>query len=241
MTAFITTKLQDPIYCRPEAYRFFLSQLPQLQSTEGLLRAAVAVSMHALDDVDPQRIEDRLRVYSLRVKERSPSQSVTAIQANLHEVLFDEEGFAGNLERYYSALNSYLPAVLNTRCGLPITLSLIYKVVGQWAGLCIEGINAPGHFLVRVRCDRTWMIVDPFFGGQMLTREEAFRRLNRVAGKTLPHCKEILARATHDQWLVRIIGNLQHLFTAEGRRDDLAAMNELAAALNAAQPALGER
>jgi len=126
--------------------------------------------MHALDDVDPQRVEDRLRTYSLRVKERSPSQSIIALQANLHEMLFDEEGFAGNLERYYSALNSYLPVVLDTRYGLPITLSLIYKVVGQWAGLCVEGINAPGHFMVRVRCDRSWMIVDPFFGGQMLTR-----------------------------------------------------------------------
>src|SRR5262249_9128800 len=182
MTTIITTKLQEPIYCRPEAYQFFVAQLPHLSSIEGLLRAAIAVSLHALDDVEPQRVEDRLRVYGLRVKERSPSQSVAALQANLHEGLFDEEGFAGNLERYYSALNSYVPVVLNTRNGLPVTLSLIYKVVGQWVGLCVEGINAPGHFMVRVRCERSWMIVDPFFGGQMLTRDEAFRRLDRVAG-----------------------------------------------------------
>jgi len=236
MTAIIATKFQEPSYCRREAYQFFVTQLPQLSSTEGLLRAAIAVSMHALDDVDPQRVEDRLRTYSLRVKERSPSQSIIALQANLHEMLFDEEGFAGNLERYYSALNSYLPVVLDTRYGLPITLSLIYKVVGQWAGLCVEGINAPGHFMVRVRCDRSWMIVDPFFGGQLLTREEAFQRLHRVAGKTLPNSDEMLARATHGQWLVRIIGNLQHLFATEGRRDDLAAMNELATALDAVEP-----
>jgi ABC-type dipeptide/oligopeptide/nickel transport system ATPase component len=95
----------------------------------------------------------------------------------MHAVLFEEEGFAGNLDRYYNALNSYLPAALNTRHGVPILLSLIYKVVGQWAGLTVKGINAPGHFMVRVRCDNAWMIVDPFFGGQMLTRDEAFDRL----------------------------------------------------------------
>ena len=68
-------------------------------------------------------------------------------------VLFEEEGFAGNLERYYNALNSYLPVVLNARRGLPIVLGLIYKAVGESAGLLVEGINAPGHFLVRIETD----------------------------------------------------------------------------------------
>lgn len=232
-----------PTHCRPEAYDLFVEQLPRLHTTEGLLRAAVAVSMHALDDIDPGRIEQRLQILSLRVRERCTSTSLTAIQANLHAVLFDEEGFAGNLERYYNALNSYLPAVLNTRRGLPAILSLIYKVVGEGCGLTVEGINAPGHFMVRVRCERRtaggtssgWMIVDPFFGGQMLTREEAFRRLDRVAGQRLPRRDDFLAAPTHDQWIARLLGNLRQLFATEGRRDDLAAMNELTQALNAVQ------
>jgi regulator of sirC expression with transglutaminase-like and TPR domain len=153
----------------------------------------------------------------------------------MHAVLFEEEGFAGNMDRYYNALNSYVPAVLNTRRGLPILLSLIYKVVGQWAGLTVEGVNAPGHFMVRVRCDNAWMIVDPFFGGQMLTSDEAFDRLDRVAGRPLPRTDEMLATPTHKEWLVRILGNLRQLFATEGRRDDLAAMTELANALETAQ------
>lgn len=231
MTTATSNRLRAPIYCHRLAHKYFLEQLPDLETTEGLLRAAVAVSWHALDDVDPQQVERRLRSLSQRVRERAPSQRLTAIQANLHAVLFEEEGFAGNLDSYYQALNSYLPAVLITRRGLPVTLSLIYKVVGEWSGLKVEGINAPGHFLVRVRCECSWMIVDPFFGGQMLKREEAFRRLDRVAGKKLPRNDEFLAPATHEQWLVRLIGNLRQLFATEGRRDDLAAMTELAEAL----------
>jgi regulator of sirC expression with transglutaminase-like and TPR domain len=234
MKTVTASRIQDPAYCRGEAYQYFLEQLPDLATTEGLLRAATAVSMHALDDVAPARVEQRLRVLSLRVLERAPSHTVTAIQANLHAVLFDEEGFAGNLERYYNALNSYLPAVLDTRRGLPIILSLIYKIVGQWCGLTVEGLNAPGHFLVRVWCESTWMIVDPFFGGQMLTRDEAIERLQRVLGKKLPRSDELLATASHEQWLTRIIGNLRQLFATEGRRHDLAAMTELAHALNVA-------
>jgi regulator of sirC expression with transglutaminase-like and TPR domain len=228
-------KAPKPLYCHGEAYEYFLEQLPQLPTIEGLVRAAVAVSMHALEDVDPMRIEARLRALSDRVRQRARSQTDPAILANMHHVLFDEEGFCGNLQHYYNALNSYLPVVLDTHLGLPIVLSLIYKAVGQWSGLTVEGINAPGHFLVQVKCDQSWMIVDPFFGGQLLSRDEAFERLDRVVGRTLPRLDELLTTATHEQWLTRIIGNLRQLFANEGRRDDLAAMTELAHALDLAQ------
>src|SRR5205085_5715619 len=137
--------------------------LPLLHTPEALARAAIAISMNALDDVDPQRVEQRLQVLALRVIERSPSRRAAAVLANMHAVLFEEEGFMGEHQQYYNALNSYLPAVLNSRRGLPVMLSLIYKIVGASAGLTIEGINSPGHFMVRVQCDSSWMIVDPFF------------------------------------------------------------------------------
>jgi regulator of sirC expression with transglutaminase-like and TPR domain len=226
-------KRDATICCRSEAYQYFVEQLPALHTCEGLLRAAIGISMHALDDIDPERVEQRLQILSLRVRERAPSRRAAAILANMHAVLFEEEGFGGNLDRYYNALNSYIPAILNTRRGLPVSLSLIYKVVGQWAGLTIQGVNAPGHFMVRVRCDDHWMIVDPFFGGQVLTRDEAFERLDRVAGNPVPRHSDLLAAPTHQQWLVRILGNLRQLFANEGRRDDLAAMTELAQALSA--------
>ncbi len=231
-----TPQLGSELYCRPEAYRYFVRQLPRLHTRDGLLRAAIAISMHALDDIDPRRIEQRLKILALRVLERSPSRRPAAILANLHSVLFEEEGFAGNLDNYYNALNNYLPAVLSSRLGVPVTLSLLYKVVGQLSGLTVQGINAPGHFMVRVRCDNAWMIVDPFYGGQTLTREEAFERLDRVTSQRLPRTDELLATPTPQQWLARILGNLRQTFAAEGRRDDLCAMTELANALQSIQP-----
>jgi regulator of sirC expression with transglutaminase-like and TPR domain len=158
------------------------------------------------------------------------------LHAALHQVLFLEEGFAGDTDRYYHALNSYLPAVLNTRCGLPITLGLLYKAVGEGAGLTIAGVNAPGHFLVRVRTESGWQIVDPFYDGELLSRDQVFDRLDRIAQRLLPRSDELLAAPTHLAWLYRLIGNLRHLFNAEGRLDDLRAMNELVDVLRQSQP-----
>lgn len=231
MATTLTSPPHTPTICQPEALELFRQQLPVLHTTAGLMRAAIAVSLHALDDVDVRRIEQRIEVLSLRVLERCRSKRPAAILANLHAVLFEEEGYVGDMPRYYNALNSYLPAVLNTRHGIPVLLSLVYKLVGEGAGLTIEGINAPGHFLVRVQYDGHWMIVDPFFRGQVLSRDEAFDRLDFVIQKKLPRTGTLLATATHAQWIARILGNLRQLFATEGRHEDLAAMTELSQTL----------
>jgi regulator of sirC expression with transglutaminase-like and TPR domain len=233
MTSDVT--YNEPIFCRPEAFQFFVDQLPILWSTDGLVRAAIAVSMHALDDAVPERAESQIRELSERVRAAAVGTRPSELQAALHQVLFLEEGFAGDTDKYYHALNSYLPAVLNSRRGLPITMGLIYKAVGEGAGLTVAGVNAPGHFLVRVRTESGWQIVDPFYRGELLTREQVFERLDRIAQRLLPRSDELLSAPTHLQWLYRLIGNLRQLFNAEGRRDDLAAMNELLAALRQSQ------
>ncbi len=222
----------QPVVCRPEAFRLFAEQLPHLHTTDGLLRAAVAIAMHAMDDVDPDNVDDILLAYATRVRSRVSGRQIQAVLAHLHHVLFTEEGFTGNQENYYHPLNSYLPAVLESKRGIPVSLALVYKVVAERVGLHAEGLNAPGHFLVRVRGARDWMIVDPFYGGDLLNREEAFERIERVTGRSIPHTRHYLQPATHAQWLSRILANLQHVLAAQDRRNDLAAMNELQALLD---------
>lgn len=217
----------EPRHCDPEAFRLFHEQLPELHTTTGLLRAAIAISMHAFDDVVPAHVEGEIQNLALRVLARCRSGQPAARLAYLHEVLFDEERFVGNLENYYIPLNSFLPVVLHTRCGLPIILSLIYKAVGEQVGLQIEGLNSPRHFLARVHTNEGWLIVDPFYNGQALSTAEAFRRLEQVAERKLPRDERLLAPATNHEWLHRILANLIALFEEGGYHDDRAAMLEL--------------
>ncbi len=222
-----------PNFCRPLAFEHFCRQLDRLDSTPALVHAAAAIAMHELDTIDPEQVAGRLNKLAARIGGRVHSGNQEALLAHLHDVLFVEEGYAGNTDQYYAAENSYLPVVLQTKRGLPILLALIYKAVAEGVGLEVEGINSPGHFLIRVRTGGEWMFADPFFHGQSLTRAEAFARLEQVSGREVPRDDQILSPATHQQWLSRILANLQALFANEGRQDDLAAMTEL-------QEALGE-
>ncbi len=216
-----------PEHCRPAAFQLFAEQIPVLDTAEGLLNAAVAISMHGLNHVDPAGVEHQLQDMADQILSRVSGSQPQALLAHLHHYLFDEFHLRGNTKEYYCADNSYLPRVLQTRTGIPIALCLVYKIVAERIGFHVEGVNAPGHFLARVFTEKDTLIVDPFFAGGVLTEAEAFARVEEFTGRAVPRVEEYLAAATHAQWLSRMLVNLQHVFATQERRADLAAMSEL--------------
>src|SRR5262245_33589132 len=87
----------------------------------------------------------------------------------LNEYLFQELGFAGNERQYDDPRNSFLNEVLDRRTGIPITLALLYMEVARRAGMQVQGINFPGHFLLRCPARRGMsysedLIIDAFHG-----------------------------------------------------------------------------
>src|SRR6476659_11424124 len=161
-----------PAYCRPDAYNAFAIVMPRVDSTVGLFRAAFAIARHEHPNADVEQADASIAELADTVARRVHSPNVDAKLAHLHDVLFDVIGFVGNVDDYYNPANSYLPEVLRTHRGLPITLVLIYKCVAERIGLDVRGINSPGHFLAAVRNESSnsesdqnvgWMYVDPFY------------------------------------------------------------------------------
>ena len=124
----------------------------------------------------------------------------------LVEFLGDELRFRGNAEDYYNINNSLLPEVIETRVGLPITLSLIYMFIGRRAGLKVDGVGLPGHFIVRHGED----FFDPFGGGRRLGLDDC-RALAAQRGS--PLSARDLKPTTPKQMLIRILGNIYSVAT----------------------------
>jgi regulator of sirC expression with transglutaminase-like and TPR domain len=217
-----------PRFCRPIAFRLFQKAKGTLETDEGLALAAVALSMHELEDVQPAMIGQMIDGLACTVRERVHGNDPDALLAHLHELLFEELGFTGNTDDYFSPTNSYLPEVLVTKRGLPITLCLIYTLLARRLGLRSWGINAPGHFLAGVQINGKAMIIDPFHGGRMMTDEEAIEQIEQLAGQKVPEGVDALSTASHRQWIGRILRNLEAMFVRANRERDLAAMQELA-------------
>jgi len=220
-----------PAHCRPAAYDFFRQQLPEIESTVGLFRAAFAIALHERPEANLAEAEFIVENLTETIRRRVPSGSRQAVLAHLHDVLFDIFGLRGNTEDYYNPANSYLPDVLSTHVGIPISLALIYKRVDEPLGIVTHGINAPGHFLVEVEpaageSERP-MFVDPFFGGVILNEFEVSKRIEQASGRPLGPNSPRLSRATHRQWLGRMLNNLLAAFAAKGHDREVCAMQEL--------------
>ena len=158
------------------------------------------------EDFQPQR--DRLDAWAAEIKRRfrRASTQIDRIET-IVEYLGDEVRLHGNDEDYYNINNSLLPEVIDSRLGIPVTLSLIYIFVGRRCGLEFSGVGLPGHFLVRHREH----FFDPFHGGRRIGLAEC-RAL--VEQQNLELTASHLVPATERQILIRTLTNI-HALAAE--------------------------
>jgi regulator of sirC expression with transglutaminase-like and TPR domain len=136
----------------------------------------------------------------------------------LNDYLFGDLRFVGNNVTYEDPRNSYLNEVLDRRTGIPITLALVYMEVARRAGVHVEGVNYPGHFLLRCPARRGVpsaedLIIDPFNGGALLSEEACRARLRRRAEDESSKTEAPrLVHATKPQILARMLLNLKRLY-----------------------------
>jgi regulator of sirC expression with transglutaminase-like and TPR domain len=127
----------------------------------------------------------------------------------LNRYLFAEQGFRGNTRDYYEAENSYLNRVIDRKTGIPISLSVLYLLIGQRLALPVFGIGMPGHFLVKFDSDRYKVFVDCFNAGALLTEKDCARFLMQ-AGYGFE--ERYLQRSGTAAILVRMLKNLVSIY-----------------------------
>lgn len=223
-----------PLRCRPACYDAFARAVERLDQPGMLLRAAASVALHEHPGADLDLVEHRVEALAEEVRRRALGRSVQARLALLHEVLFERHSFQGDEQTYANPGNSYLPMVLATQRGLPVTLTLVYVEVARRAGLAAWGVDAPMHFLAQVEQPDGPLLVDPFHRGRALSRDEAVARLERVLVAGFRPDGDPLPRAHPRGWLDRILRNLEGSFARAGRLDEAAAMSELRTLLRGA-------
>ncbi len=134
------------------------------------------------------------------------------------EFFFGQLGFVGNREHYEDPRNSFLNDVLARRTGIPISLAIAFIEVARRAGLMIEGVNFPGHFLVRCppdpadASDNSVLIVDPFHGGVLLDDGDCLRLLRTHAGAGAELAPGLLEPASKRAIVVRMLLNLKRSY-----------------------------
>jgi regulator of sirC expression with transglutaminase-like and TPR domain len=204
----------------------------------GLARAALVIARIEYPRLDPdpylRRLDamgDAARRRIDREVERSGSASTLTCIRAINAYLFEDQAFVGNRAQYEDPRNSCLNEVLERRTGIPITLSLVYLEVARRAGVPVDGVNFPGHFLVR--CPEassrggSGLIIDPFHGGALLSEHDCRLLLQQHVGSEVAFDTSLLVPATRPQILVRMLLNLKRIYVHMRSFPQARAVTEL--------------
>lgn len=169
-----------------------------------LARAALAIARGNHPDMEPEVWMTRLDDFAYGVDDLD----------SLRRRLFKELGFDGERDHYYEPEMSFLDIAIERRRSIPITLSVLTIEVGRRAGIKLEGIGMPGHFLVR--SPLTGNYVDPFFNGELMDEAAVEARFRQVTGvpaevKFSPGMRPVSGR---HEILARMLNNLKAIYKA---------------------------
>jgi regulator of sirC expression with transglutaminase-like and TPR domain len=134
-----------------------------------------------------------------------PKQILSA----LNHYFFQELGFNGNDQNYYDPENSYLNRVLDRRTGNPISLCLVYLLLGRRLRLPIAGVGLPGHFICRYQSSAAEIYVDVFQRGACLTKADCVQYLLRGNYSIR---EQYLTPVSPRRLLLRICSNLYQIY-----------------------------
>ena len=160
-----------------------------------------------------------------RVQDELPNetdQSVLFQRLNSH--LFQALGFNGNESRYYDPDNSFVHRVIETRRGIPVSLSVIYLLLAKRLGLSVYGVATPGHFLIGFRPGPQPCFLDAYHKGRIMDLHEVRRMLLRGGYEFRP---DFVDRCSNRDIMARMMRNLTAIYEKAGAAGKAERLAEL--------------
>jgi len=172
-----------------------------------LERAVVGLSQFGYPETDAVFVQERLDALALRTHAlfvKAQKHNELSLLLSINQAFFEEYGFRPTPdEDYYSPDNSYVHAMLQSKRGIPISLSALYLLVAERAGVPLHGIGMPSHFLVyHPELD---VYIDTFNNGAFLTEKDC-KKFIQDSG--LLFDPSMLAPVSNLAILLRMIRNL---------------------------------
>jgi regulator of sirC expression with transglutaminase-like and TPR domain len=196
----------------PTPLDYFTSLVAQ-DSGFALTEAAVALGQYEAPELDVLGVLHEIDALAHRLVPRlAPDAGPLTRLRQLHHFFYEELGFAGNVNDYYSPANSLLHEVLRTRRGIPISLAVLYLEMAGQIGLKAHGVSFPGHFLIKLELPRGEVVIDPM-SGHSLSRESLEERIETYLRGDARSRAATLARflrpATPREIIARMLRNLE--------------------------------
>ena len=162
--------------------------------------------------VNIHQLYEKLNLWTQEVREYfSAVDTPETIMERLNHYLFQVQGVTGNAEDYYDPKNSFLDCILDTRVGIPISLSVLYMLIARRIGLTVYGIPLPAHFIIKLEDGTREYFIDPFYSGTQYSRQEC---QNYIISNPQTDPEKILKGCTNYEIVIRMMKNLELVYSS---------------------------
>jgi regulator of sirC expression with transglutaminase-like and TPR domain len=189
--------------------------LKRPESEWSLVQFALLAANHLQPDMDYRRCLSSLNDMAGELAQtvKLTDDLATRIE-RLNAFFYTAAGFGQNTEDYYHPDNSLLNRVLETRQGIPITLSILYMHFAQGIDLPVFGISFPGHFLVGINTAEGPWILDIFNRAERLDKKKLFELLakSNPSIERVSDIDDFLVPAPKHLIMVRLLRNIKNIY-----------------------------
>ncbi|OUS12318.1 hypothetical protein A9Q97_06205 [Rhodospirillales bacterium 47_12_T64] len=146
----------------------------------------------------------------------------------IETVLYDLHGYKGDKDDYNNLNNANIISVIDQRKGLPIVLGILYMHITRSLGWKIDGINFPGHFLLRIVRGKDRQIIDPFERGMIRNTPWLRTTLKQYLGEKAELKSDYSRSVTNRGILLRLQNNVKiRLIESEEPEKALAVLQQM--------------
>ncbi len=191
------------------------------RSDDDIDLAEGALALAALDrpGVALDRYRDHIALLADDVGNALSGKGVTLSDA-LNNVVLKSHGYCGDMLTYDDIQNANLMRVIDRKKGLPVALGILYLHAARAHGFAADGINFPGHFMIRIGEDGARLIIDPFNEGIERSVVDLRELLKATAGMEAELAPEHYAAVGNRDILVRLQNNIKARHERAGRPED---------------------
>lgn len=212
--------------CEEKENDFFVAELEQKVSNDDLDMEGMAIFLSRFIDhsVKEEEVKSLLKNLTERCEDYLQKHFDENRGAVLARFLGQVEQYIGDRKQYYAVGNSSIYHALTNKKALPITLSVLYIVLGKRLGINIQGVAVPAHFVVGVFEDDPVTYYNPFDAGKVMSVRDC-QSLARRAG--YPFTDDMLEPVDVRPIILRMLNNLQYVYTREKKASKSRAVSKL--------------
>lgn len=152
---------------------------------QDLLKGTLLIARYQYPDLDEEKIYKQIEQIKQDVW-LELNDNLTALEKTrvINHIIFDVHGFSGNTANFHTPQNSYFNNVLESKKGNPLSLSILYIVIGQQLNIPIYGVNLPEHFILAYKNEnsafspfttdngKVFFYINPFSKGTVFSKKE---------------------------------------------------------------------